>query len=233
MLLIDLVTDWSFRLNKRLSDFIRLILAGLTAFIATLIGLVVIGAFSPDGKLSGIVSWIVFVGWISYAFLRALHLFNQPKLRPFGNLSFDQYIKDLEEAGLLEDTEYRAVRCFQVAEYGAEGSHYFVQLVDGGVLFLSGQYLYDYEPDEYEPEKKRLFPCEVFTLRRYKKTAAIMNLQCNGLPMEPEIIVPPIIYHKIERRRFLANGQIIYDTQYQELKEEMTRLSQSSNLDND
>ena len=43
---------------------------------------------------------------------------------------------------------FTASRAFAVEEFEDEGSHYFVDLTDNRVLFLSGQYLYDYEPLE-------------------------------------------------------------------------------------
>ena len=62
------------------------------------------------------------------------------------------------------------MRAFGVKEFEDEGLHYFLELTDGRVLVLSGQYLYDYEAisDDSETNRPRAFPCSEFTLRRHK-----------------------------------------------------------------
>ena len=63
-------------------------------------------------------------------------------------------------------------------EFEDEGLHYFIELVDGRVLFLSGQYLYDYEPisDDPESNQPRSFPCTEFTVRRHKNDGCVVDL---------------------------------------------------------
>ena len=47
-------------------------------------------------------------------------------------------IEESEGQGLLLTEEYQATRAFQLDEWEDEGSHYFVELRDGSVLYLNG-----------------------------------------------------------------------------------------------
>lgn len=53
--------------------------------------------------------------------------------------------RSLRSMNLLSTTHYRARRSFEVDMYEDEGRHLFVELVDGSVLYLTGQYLFDYD----------------------------------------------------------------------------------------
>ena len=56
----------------------------------------------------------------------------------------------LESQGLLLRQRFRANRAFGVDELEDEGSHYVIELEDRSVLFLSGQYLYEFSIEEYQ-----------------------------------------------------------------------------------
>jgi len=102
-------------------------------------------------------------------------------------------MRRLKEDGLLATTDFQARRAFGVQEYEDEGLHYFLELSDGRVLFLSGQYLYEYEPCEDDPENRepRRFPCTDFTILRHKVEGHVMELICRGTVLEPEFIALP------------------------------------------
>jgi hypothetical protein len=53
-------------------------------------------------------------------------------------------------AGVATLTTYEATDALRVEEFEDEGSQYYLKLADGRVLFLAGQYLYEYELGEDE-----------------------------------------------------------------------------------
>lgn len=101
-------------------------------------------------------------------------------------------IEELESRGLVEETHYRAKRAFGIEDYNDEGPHYVVELEDGRVLYLVGQYLYEYEPitDDSEPDlnEPRKFPCTEFVLFRHKQKGHVLDLKCGGQVLELETI---------------------------------------------
>lgn len=107
-------------------------------------------------------------------------------------------LAELEAAGLIEDIPFHATRAFQVEEYDDEGSHYFIEVDGGNVLYLSGQYLYDYDPiPDGDPDAcPRQFPCTDFILKRHKVEREIYAIECRGSVLEPEVLAP---YATLER----------------------------------
>lgn len=131
----------------------------------------------------------------------------------------EQFRLQLDEQGLLEAKDFRATRAFMVDEYEDEGPHYFLDLVEGGVLYLNGQYLYKYEPvdDEGEPEARR-FPCTAFTVRRHKTKEYVLDIDCRGEVLHPEIVVPSDEAQWYDWKDMPGDGDVIADRTFDELK---------------
>ncbi len=128
---------------------------------------------------------------------------------------------DLEAQGLLVRQPFQAVRAFAVDEFEDEGPQYFIELVDGRVLYLNGQYLYDYEKitDDPQVSQPRLFPCTEFEILRHKVAGYVVHIQCAGTVLEPEFTAAPFAgddspYNVPE------DGEIITDRSYEALKQE-------------
>jgi hypothetical protein len=152
----------------------------------------------------------------------ALVLFNPWWANPLGRTTSEELLRRLEDKGLLVSSDFRARRAFGVGEAEDEGLHYFLELIDGRVLHVSGQYLYDYEPISDDPElnQPRRFPCTDFTVRGNKAEGYVVELLvCRGRIIEPEFIAPP--FTKRSRRAIGApeDGQILSDRSYDLLKE--------------
>ena len=153
----------------------------------------------------------------------ALALFNPTSSRRhLARMRTEENIRKLEEQDLLASSAYRARRAFQVKEFEDEGSHYFIELEGGGVLFLSGQYLYDYEPVEKKKEvvQPRRFPTTEFTIRRHKTKQYVLDIVCQGAVLEPEIVAPTFDPDDFGSNRIPSDGQLIKDKAYDELKAE-------------
>lgn len=151
----------------------------------------------------------------------AVVLFNPWWANPLGRMTPEEHLRRLEDEGLLVSSEFRARRAFGVGEADDEGLHYFLELVDGRVLYLSGQYLYDYEPISDDPEgnQPRRFPCTEFTVRRHKTEGFVVDLVCKGRVLEPEFIAPPFTQRGRRSIGAPEDGQVLSDRPYDLLKD--------------
>jgi hypothetical protein len=92
------------------------------------------------------------------------------------------------------------------------------------VLFLCGQYLYDYEPMEGARKQPRKFPCTEFTILRDKRDGLIVDVVCAGTVIEPEGQAPHFTEADYESGRLPENGQIISDRSYDQIKRERMKI---------
>lgn len=197
-------------------------LAGAALFVvAGLSGLVV--ALDAINVLASVPVWVV-GGFLSLCLLglvvTAVWLFG-PSLPGAAGIDAEEAIRELDARGLLDLREFRATRAFGVDEFEDEGLHYYVELDDKRVLFLSGQYLYDHEPDP-KVDRPRSFPCTEFAIRRHKREGYFVSIECRGRVLEPEVIAPPFRPMDWEDE-IPRDGDLIEDPPYDRLKE--ARLS--------
>jgi hypothetical protein len=148
--------------------------------------------------------------------IAALALFNKKALQ---GVPFEEQIRALESQGLLTSEDFVALRAFEVEEMEDEGMHFYVELQDKRVLFLSGQYLYDYEPTaDSGTGRARRFPCSEFILRRHRVENYVADLVCKGKAFDPEFVAPPFSEKELYAGQVPSNGDIIADITYDELK---------------
>jgi len=197
----------------------RLLLAGLFVFMGISLSALFLLPIEDSWHSSLLAGPVIGVLFLLLCVV-ALIVFNPPG-SPWLVSDPEAYIRELEEKGLLAATDFRATRAFEVAEYEDEGSHYFIELEDGAVLYLNGQYLYDYEPVEDDPElnQPRQFPCTDFTIRRHRKQGFVVDVICRGHVLEPETVAPPLDDPAYWQSVVLEDGHIIGDRSYDEIKE--------------
>jgi hypothetical protein len=123
-------------------------------------------------------------------------------------------VRRLEENGMLSASSFEVTRAFHVEEFEDEGVHYFLELKGGGVLFLSGQYLYPYEPDAGQA---RQFPCSRFSIRRHRVEHYVVDMEFGGVVLEPEALLPPFTMQDYEIKGLPQDGDIIRDRTYEML----------------
>jgi hypothetical protein len=203
----------------------RLVAAGCFVFVGLLIMVNILGSLDLMERAP---SWVVGSGLAIFMLLLigiAQWSFNARGIDPMSGKSAEEHLRELERSGLLESKDYRAVRAFAVVELEDEGSHYFLELADGSVLFLSGQYLYEYEGIDDDPgaNQPRTFPCADFTVRRHKTEGYAIDIQCRGPVLEPEVLAPSFTAADYDGDRTPEDGQLITDRTYDEVKRE--RLS--------
>jgi hypothetical protein len=98
-------------------------------------------------------------------------------------------------------TTYDVVEALRVREFEDEGSSYYLRLSDGRVLFLTGQYMYEYEDE-------RAFPCTRFTLERAPESQLFLALTELGPPLAPSAILPPFTEAEL-RAGLPADGALL------------------------
>lgn len=192
----------------------RVVFAGLFVFIGMGVGIDLISYWSGDKEPAW--PWVIFVGiYNPLLFVAAYVLFNQGVSKPWSPTPEDDARK-LDEQGLLTKETLYATRALQVTDYDdydEEGPSYLLELIDGGVLFLSGYYLYRIATHR---KHTGTFPSTEFTLQRDKQTGQVVDIVCAGTPLSPQIV--PLTLSSVN---FTApvpvDGQIIRDRTYDEL----------------
>jgi hypothetical protein len=194
--------------------------AGLFVFTGLLGAVGLLGAFRVSAAapplLIAFVLVLVMVGLIAAAMV----LFSPGK--PLGGApSVEQLAQELEAQDLLTSKQFSVTRAFEVEEFEDEGLHYYLELSDGRVLFMTGQYLYDYEPiDETGdggPDPRR-FPCTDFVVRRHRAEGYVVDIQCGGHILEPEVTAPPFGEDVWREGGIPPDGAILMNASYDEIK---------------
>jgi hypothetical protein len=125
-------------------------------------------------------------------------------------------VTELRNSGLLEEQSFQALRAFEVKEYEDEGRHFFLELADGSILYLNGQYLYDYDATRESPEvaTPETFPSTEFTIVRHKTEGYVVEILPQGRKLVPEKRFKP---DHLRAGREVFDGDIIRDCNYDEL----------------
>jgi hypothetical protein len=193
----------------------RALLAGLFAFVMLLVAVAVVSFGSKNGEMAWWGFPVVLVT-LGLSIIAALSLFNKRDRSPYQ--TDEQVIAELRAQGLLFSEKFEARRAFEVAESEDEGSHFFIELADGGVLFLTGQYLYDYRGPRKERELS--FPCGEFTILRHKTERHVVNIVCEGRALPIECTTPHFSDMDFELDAVPEDGQVMRDRSYDEIKKE-------------
>jgi hypothetical protein len=211
--------------SSRLKDFLQLLGAGLFVFFGPGLSVFFLSKVFPDALPVWIVGPLLVIGFFVFIFL-AMVLFHGKGPRTISAEKRAARIRKLEEDGLLALQTFRARRVFQVDEFEDEGSHYFIELADGAILFLTGQYLYEYEPLRNRTSTSRLrsFPSTEFTIRRHKENGYVVDIQCHGEVIEPEVLAPWFDEEDFRKQLIPEDGAIFRDKTYDLIKRE--RLKQ-------
>ncbi len=195
----------------------RVILAGLFVIVGLLLAVGFVFSVLPK-NLPSAITGIALAAFMLILVIAAFFLFNRHGADLSGYKSAHEQILELEQKGLLVKDDYKARRAFGVDEFEDEGSHYFIELEDGRVLYLNGQYLYDYEPVGIK--QPRTFPCTEFTLLRHKDERWVVDLQCRGSALEPESVAPSFSKSDFKAGLIPSDGEIIRERTYDQIKSE-------------
>lgn len=113
---------------------------------------------------------------------------------------------------------YEASRAFAVASLEDEGPHFFVELVDGRVLYLRGGFLAQFQPGPGGGASTALalFPSSEFDVVLDPSSGEAIDLRCGGAPFELDCF--------LEASRELAwghawlSGEVIAGVSYETLR---------------
>ncbi|MDX9973122.1 MAG: hypothetical protein RBU21_09045 [FCB group bacterium] len=203
----------------------RLILAGLFVICGLLVIPLVIAVLENSGPIPAYGRAMLYMSVLVYVPLLifgAFFLFNRRGTTRAMYMTPEEYERYLVGNGLLVEERYTAARAFNVEEFGDEGSIYFVELTDGRVLFLMGQYLYEYEPIDDGPDNRqpRTFPCTEFTLRRHRDEGYVYDIKCGGEILEPEVTAAWLGKDVWKKGVVPGDAEIIAGRTYDDLKQE-------------
>jgi hypothetical protein len=115
-----------------------------------------------------------------------------------------RYAADLS-TGQVEEWRVRVVDAIEVEEFEDEGRHCYLELEDGRVLFLTGQYLYDNDEDDTTPR----FPNRDLLITRLPHAGDILDLERLGDYLPPSATLPPFTKEDHEHDRVPEDGQIL------------------------
>jgi hypothetical protein len=109
--------------------------------------------------------------------------------------------KDLVR-GEAEVTTYEVVDAIQVEEREDEGSQYYLKLVDGTVVFLAGQYLYDVEA-------QHRFPSTRVVVTRAPVSRVALDIDCPGTAVPPSARRPPFSDRELGSGAVPDDGEVV------------------------
>jgi len=204
--------------DVRPQKIMKALFAGLFVFIGMMSGGVLLSSLAPHapGWLIGISMPLLMLALIAAAFA----LFNSSGSRSL--IAQANTVETLEKKGLLVAEAFEAKRAFQLEEFEDEGAHYFIELVNGSVMYLNGQYLYDYEPidDDAQNNQSRKFPCTNFSVRRHKSEGYVVDIVCSGTVIEPDGLAPSFDKSDFKRGNIPEDGEIIKGKAYEQIRAE-------------
>ncbi|MBX7258458.1 MAG: hypothetical protein K1Y02_18995, partial [Candidatus Hydrogenedentes bacterium] len=206
-----------------IAEIARLLLAGLLVFAGLTASGIFIGSMIETHTLPAYI-YIPLVSVCVLLIFALVHaLFNWRHLGFGPRKSKEEFILELDDKQLLDRDDYTATRAFEVMTSLDDGSHYFVELTDGRVLFLTGQYLYEYDPigESGELDQPRQFPCTEFTVLRHKTDKYVVHIECRGAVLEPEIEAPHFTGQLWDEFGCGDDVTIIASKTYEEIKRRM------------
>jgi len=197
----------------------RLIAAAVVFFLGLFVITSLITAVLPANAPEWLSGVAILVGFVCSLVLTN-KLVNRPGTRFLGRPHAAETPEQLAQDGMLTAVPYRARRAFLVEELEDEGPHYFIELLEGSVLYLNGRYLHEHEPLEFDNKivHQRGFPCSEFIIRRRSDDGTAVDIQCSGSVFEPEVVTASDDEGDFRGKNVLKDGDIITGKTYDEVK---------------
>ena len=197
---------------------VRILFAVIFIFVGLQIGIRALSWFPAFRAAPPMLVLLATIAYFAALLGASRSLFGFPPLPWKLRKTNEELLTELRRDGLLTEEQHRAERAFAVEEFEDEGSQYFIELDDGRVLFLCGQYLYEDEPEGEEP---RRFPCTEFTILRHKKHGYVVDLVCTGDVFEPEGTAPHLTPERWGSDEWPDDGDIIEGVTYDQVRRQM------------
>jgi hypothetical protein len=202
----------------------RLLIAALSFFIGLF---AITGAFMallPANAPEWLTGVVILIGF-SLSLLLTNKLVNAPGTNFWSLSRAPEPDEQSEQEGLHVSTAYRATRYFQVEASIEEGPHYFIELHDGSVLYMSGRYLAAFGPHKVLNviDRPRKFPCTEFVVIRDRYDGCVADIQCSGIALGPEIVTLPFKELDFQNGMMPQDGDILTSRSYDEMKAAISR----------
>ena len=107
------------------------------------------------------------------------------------------------QAGTAQVIRYDVSDALAVEEFEDEGLSYYLELTDGRVVFLMGQYL-------YEPVEQLQFPARRVEIVRTTATDTVLRVTALGPHLPPSATRGPFRTEEIESDRFPVDGAVLH-----------------------
>ena len=111
-------------------------------------------------------------------------------------------LRDDAQAGTARVTRYDVRDALAVDEFEDEGLSYYLELADGRVVFLMGQYL-------YEPVEHREFPARRVEIVRTMVTDTVLKVTALGPHLPPSATRGPFRTDEFDGDRVPADGTVL------------------------
>ncbi|HUR47669.1 MAG TPA: hypothetical protein VMZ27_17430 [Candidatus Saccharimonadales bacterium] len=205
-------------------DFIRLLVAGLLSFLGLLACATIAVKLLPENTPPLLFGLTMAAVLVVFSLVMSV-VFNLSRRSPPQGPT----VAELDGQGLVTSTDYKAQRAFAVQEFEDEGLHYFVELSDGTVLYLNGQYLYHYNLDAASSENRPSvgFPNKEFAVCRHRTEGFVLDLICRGEPLKPEVTAPAFEANRFGAGQIPSDGEIIRDRSYDSIKADCLAAAQT------
>lgn len=161
--------------------------------------------------------WLGITVWFALMF-SSVFIFNEGFLRLLKRQSDEEYIKELIKKGKAKKEKYNVNAAIHFDDLNTGCTVHLLDIGNNKMLCLYGQYLYDYEPIDDEPElnQPRKFPTKQFTQIRRLKDNFILQLIPGNEVIEPIIVKEPKIKEFYKLNPKLIDGKIIESLSFEE-----------------
>lgn len=182
----------------------RLILAAFAAY-ALILGSIGIITKLPEGLSTAAAIAVPLIA-VSLAYV----VFDKGALRRLMT-SHEEYVQHELQKGRAARKTLNALRAVSFADLRTGCIAHFLELHDGSVMCLYGQYLCEFEPIDDDPElnRQRRFPTSEFSAVRFVKSGELLDFEVGGELVETEVVEEPDDYAVIANLGFnLEDGEI-------------------------
>lgn len=174
-------------------------------------------------------SVVVLIGGLVFAIL-AYFVSNVPHLIRFiRGVSPDDHLTKLEASGKAVREQYEATQALTVEVLNTGSIMHFIDVGQERILCLSGQYYFEFEPYDDDPElnQTRRFPTESFSLLRHRKTGDVLSLIPGSNVLEPTVCDPVAWPEKLVDLGFeIEDGEIVSGPNMDEIRQVLREARQ-------
>ncbi|MFH2043851.1 MAG: hypothetical protein ABIK92_01745 [Pseudomonadota bacterium] len=161
--------------------------------------------------------WLGITVWFLLMFSSVV-IFNEGFIRKLKRQTDKEYMKELLDKGKAKKETYNVDSALYFDDLNTGCAVHLLDIGNNQILCLYGQYLYDFEPINDDPEinQPRKFPTKEFSQIKRLKDNYILELIPGNEVVEPKIIKEPKIEEFYKLNPKLIDGKIINKLSFKE-----------------